>query len=82
MIKPIVVYMKRMRVAEKIAEKEQSQWTKGLEMLIEKICLTKNAGMQLLTETMEKKWSQEEKSSSSVRPLTMARVVKPAKVPS
>ena len=66
-IKPIVVHIKRVRVADKIAEKALSPCTKGLQSLIE---------------TMEKKWSQEEKNSPGARPSAMARVVKPAKVSS
>ena len=80
MTKPIVVHMKWVRSAEK----EQFLWTKGLETLIEKIIATKDAGMELLieTETIEKKWSQEEKNSPGANPSTMARVVKPEKVSS
>ena len=33
-------------------------------------------------ETIDMKWSQEKKNSSSARPSTMVRVIKPAKVPS
>ena len=65
-IKTIVVYIMRMRVVEKIAEKEQGQWTKGLQSLME---------------TMEKKCSDKHKSCPGATPLTMARVVKLAEVP-
>ena len=63
MIKPIVVHIKR----KKSSEKEQSQWTKGLETLIEKIRATKDTGMQSLIETMEKNWRQEEKNCPSAK---------------
>ena len=42
---------------------------------------SRDAGIKSLLETMEKKWSQEEKSSSLVKSTGIARVVKPAKVP-
>ena len=67
MIKPIVVQMKRMRDSEK----EQAQWTKGLETLIDKISTTQDTGLQKLIETLEKKWIKE-KTGTGTRPLNMA----------
>ena len=48
MIKPIVVWIKKVSNFEK----EQSHWTKGLETLINKIG-TKGTGLQTVIETLE-----------------------------
>ena len=52
----------------------------GLEKLIDKISTTKDNGLQILIETLEKKWSQEEKTGTGKKTTNMARVVKPGKV--
>ena len=39
------------------SEKEQTQWPKELETLIDKISTSKNTGFQTLIEMLEKKWS-------------------------
>ena len=65
---------------EKDKEKETAAWTNGLETLAEKMN-TSNAsrdpGLERLVEIHEKKWSEEDKAKLR----SMARVVKPAKVP-
>ena len=52
---------------ERDSEKQQSQWTKGLETLIDKISTNKDNGLQTFIETLEKKWSQEEKTGTGTR---------------
>ena len=65
-----------MDVKNKIFEKEKSQWTTGLETLIDKISTTEDYGLQTLIETLEKKWCQEEKTNTSKISPNIARIVK------
>ena len=70
-------------------EKEYKVWSEYREMMKPIVVHIKrgqkeqswDSGIRSVIETMEKKWSQEEKVSSSVKSSGMARVVKPAKVP-
>ena len=58
-IKPKVVWMKR----EKDKEKDMSSWTRSLETLVEKVNNQRDPGLQQLVELMDKKRSNEEKTT-------------------
>ena len=75
-IKPLVIWMKK----EKNEEKETSVLTKSFEILCEKMntmSASRDHGLERLVELFEKTCLEED----IARPRTMARVVKPAKVP-
>ena len=57
-------------------EKEQTGWTNNMETIMNKMS-EKDSGLKSLIETLEKKYSQEDKGP---RPPNISRVIKPAKV--